>query len=89
MIAVGTGGQSAVAHPLDQDTIGLLGALQQNDLGTFEAPHHDDGVDVALMNGLNRLVGIVEQRRFGSRSGSGIVTLRVRSLPDSVECRGR
>ena len=52
--AVRTGGQRAVAHALDQHAIGLLGALQQNDLRTFEGPHHHDGVDVALVDGLQR-----------------------------------
>ncbi|MGB8631497.1 MAG: hypothetical protein WCD69_19295 [Xanthobacteraceae bacterium] len=67
--AVGTGGERPVAHALDQNAIGLLGAMQQDDLRAFQGPHHDDGIDVTLMDCLDGLVGIVKQRQFGIAFG--------------------
>jgi hypothetical protein len=40
-------------------------------LRTFERPHHHDGVDLALMDGGDRLFGVFKQRQLGIGGGHG------------------
>ena len=81
--AIRTRGQRAVAHALDQHAIGLFGAVQQNDLRAFQAPHHHDSIDVALMDGGNGFVGVFKQRQLADRLGTW------RRPLSSAGCRGR
>jgi hypothetical protein len=61
---VGTDRDRPLAHALDQHVIGLIGTFQHDDLRTSDALDHHNGVDLPMMDGINRLNRIAMERIY-------------------------
>ena len=58
-VPIGTDRHCPLTHALDQYLIGPISTFQHDDLRTFDALDHHNGVDLPMMDGINGFNRIV------------------------------